>query len=619
MERIAIVGAGLMGHGIAQVFAVAGCPVKVYDPEASRLATLRERIRANLTDLGLDPDAAARVQPCDALEGAVAGADIVFEAAPEKLTLKQSLFAALERCASRDAVLASNTSVIPIGAIAASVATRDRVVGTHWWNPPYLVPLVEVIETEGTAPTTVAAMIALLERVGKTPVHVRKDVPGFVGNRLQHALWREAIALVQEGVCDARTIDTVVKAGFGRRLAVQGPLETADLVGLDLTLDIHENVLPHLDRTPGPLPRLAALVEAGKLGMKTGEGFRTWTPDEIKELRARTLAHLKTMAQADRGARQSRGGMAKSNKIIITCAVAGGIHTPTMSGALPYRPEDIARQAVDAAEAGAAILHLHARDPETGRPTPDPAVFMQFLPVIKQSCDAVINVTTGGWLNMTVEQRLAAPLVARPEMCSLNMGSMNFGIFPLADRYKDWRFDWEETYLRGTDDFIFRNTFRDIERILKMLGEEHGARFEHECYDVGHLYNLAHFLDRGLIKPPFFVQLIFGILGGIGPDMRNLIFMKETADRLFGDDYQWSVLAAGRFQVSFATQAAMMGGNLRVGLEDSLYIGRGRLAESNADQVRKIRQIVELLGYEIATPAEARAALKLKGGDRVGF
>lgn len=306
-------------------------------------------------------------------------------------------------------------------------------------------------------------------------------------------------------------------------------------------------------------------------------------------------------------------------KIIITCAVTGGIHTPTMSDALPYTPDDIASQATEAAEAGAAILHLHARDPQTGRPTPDPAVFMQFLPRIKQNCDAVINVTTGGGLNMTVEDRLAGPLQAKPEMCSLNMGSMNFGIYPLADRYKEWKFDWEKPYLRGTDDFIFRNTFKDIERILKMLGEEHGTRFEHECYDVGHLYNLAHFVDRGLVKPPFFVQLIFGILGGIGPEMRNLMFMKETADRLFGEDYRWSVLAAGRFQIPFATQAAMMGGNLRVGLEDSLYIGRGDLAESNAEQVSKIRRIVAELGYQAATPDEARELLGLKGGDRVGF
>jgi uncharacterized protein (DUF849 family) len=310
---------------------------------------------------------------------------------------------------------------------------------------------------------------------------------------------------------------------------------------------------------------------------------------------------------------------ARSEKVIITCAITGAIHTPTMSDALPVKPEEIAKQAIAAAEAGAAILHLHARDPKDGRPTPDPAVFMQFLPRIKQATDAVINVTTGGGLNMSVEQRLAAPLIAKPEMCSLNMGSMNFGIFRLADRYKSWKHDWEEAYLRSTDDFIFRNTFRDIERILRVLGEEHGTRFEHECYDVGHLYNLAHFVDRGLVKPPFFVQTIFGILCGIGADMRNLMFMRETADRLFGSDYRWSVLAAGRAQLPFATQAAMMGGDVRVGLEDSLYIGRGRLAGDNAQQVAKIRRILEELGHSIATPREAREILALKGGDKVGF
>jgi uncharacterized protein (DUF849 family) len=308
-----------------------------------------------------------------------------------------------------------------------------------------------------------------------------------------------------------------------------------------------------------------------------------------------------------------------SKKIIITCAVTGGIHTPTMSDALPITPDQIAEQAIAAAEAGASILHLHARDPIDGRPTPDPAVFMQFLPRIKQATDAVINITTGGGLTMTVDERLAAPLAASPEMCSLNMGTMNFALHPLADRYTNWKHAWEEPYLRGTKEFIFRNTFGDIERIYKMLGEEHGTKFEHECYDVGHLYNLAHCLDKGLFKPPVFLQLIFGILGGIGPDPENLMFMKRTADKLFGKDYRWSVLAAGRFQMPFATQAAMMGGNVRVGLEDSLFIERGKLAVSNAEQVAKIRRILEELGHEIATPAEARQVLGLKGGDRVSF
>ena len=307
------------------------------------------------------------------------------------------------------------------------------------------------------------------------------------------------------------------------------------------------------------------------------------------------------------------------SKVIITCAITGGIHTPTMSDALPVTPDQIAEQAIGAAEAGAAILHLHARDPKDGRPTPDPSVFMQFLPRIKQSCDAVINITTGGGQNMSLEERLAAPLAASPEMCSLNMGSMNFALHPLAKRYDQWRYSWEKPYLEASRDFIFRNTFGDIERIYRLLGEEHGTKFEHECYDVGHLYNLAYCMDQGWFKPPVFLQFVFGILGGIGADPENLVFMKRTADKLFGSDFQWSVLAAGRQQMPFATQSAMLGGNVRVGLEDSLFMGRGKLAANNAEQVTKIRTILEELGYEIATPAEAREILKLKGGDQVNF
>ena len=311
--------------------------------------------------------------------------------------------------------------------------------------------------------------------------------------------------------------------------------------------------------------------------------------------------------------------MRKTEKVIITCAVTGGIHTPTMSDALPITPDEIAHQSIEAAEAGASIIHLHARDPETGMPTPDPDVFMQFLPRIKQSCDAVLNITTGGGLGMTVEQRLAAPMRAQPEMCSLNMGSMNFALHPLATRHDGWKHEWEKPFLEASDDFIFRNTFRDIGYILEHLGKGHGTRFEHECYDIGHLYNLAHFVDAGVIEPPFLVQSIFGILGGIGAEMDNVMFMKQTADRLFGDDYVWSVLAAGRFQMPFVTQAAMLGGSVRVGLEDSLYIGKGKLAGSNAEQVAKIRRILEELGLGIATPDDARRILGLKGGDRVAF
>ncbi|MCA3366428.1 MAG: 3-keto-5-aminohexanoate cleavage protein [Roseomonas sp.] len=306
-------------------------------------------------------------------------------------------------------------------------------------------------------------------------------------------------------------------------------------------------------------------------------------------------------------------------KVIITCAVTGAIHTPSMSDYLPITPKEIAEQSIAAAEAGASIIHLHARDPQNGQPTPDPKVFMQFLPVIKQSTDAVINITTGGGLGMTLDERLAAPLLAKPEMCSLNMGSMNFNIAPSAARVKKFKYDCEKPYLEGTTNYIFRNTFQDIEQVVERLGKAHGTRFEFECYDVGHLYNLAHMLDRKIVEPPLFTQTIFGILGGIGAEPRNLMFMKETADRLFGKDYVWSVLAAGRNQMPFTTMAGMLGGNVRVGLEDSLWLGKGVQAKSNAEQVAKIRRILEELSLEIATPAEAREMLKLKGGDLVGF
>jgi len=311
--------------------------------------------------------------------------------------------------------------------------------------------------------------------------------------------------------------------------------------------------------------------------------------------------------------------MAIRSKVIITCAVTGSIHTPTMSPYLPLTPDEIAAQSIDAAEAGASIIHLHARDPRDGKPTPDPEVFMQFLPRIKQSCDAVINITTGGGHGMTLQERLAAPLRAKPEVCSLNMGSMNFGLFPMLNRYKEWKYDWEPKHLENSRDFIFRNTFKDIEEVLKALGEGCGTKFEFECYDVGHLYTLAHFLDRKLVKPPLFVQTIFGILGGIGADTENLAHMKRIADKLFGDQYAWSVLAAGRHQLPFVTMAAVMGGNVRVGLEDSIYVGKGQLAKSNGDQVRRIRTILENLSLEIASPTEAREILKLKGGDMVAF
>ena len=308
-----------------------------------------------------------------------------------------------------------------------------------------------------------------------------------------------------------------------------------------------------------------------------------------------------------------------SSKVIITCAVTGSVHTPTMSPHLPVTPDEIARDAIAAAEAGASILHLHARNPDDGRPTADPAVFMQFLPRIKQSTDAVINITTGGSSLMTVDDRLAAPLQAQPEMCSLNMGSMNFALFPMLDKPREWKHAWEPELLEATRGTIFKNTFADMETILERLGRGCGTRFEFECYDVGHLYNLAHLRDRGLVEGPIFLQFVLGILGGIGADPDNLIHMKRIADKLFGDTYRFSVLAAGRQQIPMITMAAAMGGSVRVGLEDSLYDGPGKLARSNADQVRRIRQILDGLSLDVATPAEAREMLGLKGGDRVAF
>ena len=307
------------------------------------------------------------------------------------------------------------------------------------------------------------------------------------------------------------------------------------------------------------------------------------------------------------------------SKIIITCAVTGSIHTPTMTPYLPITPEEIAADGIRAAEAGAAVLHLHARNPANGHPSADPSLFMDFLGRIGNVSNVVVNLTTGGSAIMTLEERLAGPRKAAPEMCSLNLGSMNFGLFPAVERYNQWKHDWEKPFLENTRDMIFKNTFRDIEIIFEEMGRQRGARFEFECYDVGHLYTLAHVADRGLITPPFFIQFVFGVLGGIGADLDNLMHMKRICDKLFGTDFLFSVLAAGRHQMPLATAAATLGGHVRVGLEDSIYIARGTLAKSNAEQVTKIRTIVEHLGREVATPDEARAMLHLKGRAETGF
>ena len=310
--------------------------------------------------------------------------------------------------------------------------------------------------------------------------------------------------------------------------------------------------------------------------------------------------------------------MATKRKVIITCAPTGAIHTPSMSPYLPVTPQEIGDAALAAAKEGAAILHLHARDPSDGRPTQDPAVFQQFLPRIKAETDAVINITSGGSPHMTVEERLKPAHHFKPEVASLNMGSMNFGLYPMLDRFKEFKHDWERQHLANSRDLIFKNTFKDIEYILTSCGAN-GTRFEYECYDISHLYNLAHFVDRGLAKPPFFVQSVFGLLGGIGPHPEDLMHMRRTADRLFGSDYVWSILGAGRHQIPLATLGVAQGSNVRVGLEDSLWIEAGKLAESSAAQVVKIRQVIEGLSLEIATPDEARAMLGLKGAANTNF
>ncbi|SEE38800.1 Uncharacterized conserved protein, DUF849 family [Rhizobiales bacterium GAS191] len=307
-----------------------------------------------------------------------------------------------------------------------------------------------------------------------------------------------------------------------------------------------------------------------------------------------------------------------ARKVIITCAVTGSIHTPSMSPHLPVTAQEIGEAAIGAAEAGAAIVHLHARDPKDGRPDQSIEGFAPFLKVIKQRSNCVVNITTGGAATMTIEERLKPVAVFKPEVASLNMGTMNFGLFPMLARFQNFKHDWERPYLEGSKERIFKNTFADIERILTTCADN-GTRFEIECYDIGHLYTLSHFVDRGLVKPPFFVQSVFGILGGIGAHPEDVMQMKRTADRLFGSAYHWSVLGAGRNQMPIAAMSAAMGGNVRVGLEDSLWLGPGKLAESNAAQVRHVRQIIEGLGLAIASPDEAREALELKGGDRVEF
>lgn len=307
------------------------------------------------------------------------------------------------------------------------------------------------------------------------------------------------------------------------------------------------------------------------------------------------------------------------SKIIISCAITGSIHTPSMSPYLPVTPEQIAQSAIGAAKAGAAILHLHARHPVTGKPSAALADYMAFLPTIRAATDAVLNLTTGGNAMMTLDERLIAPLAVAPEMCSLNMGTMNFALYPMLAKRTEWLHDWEEPFLRDSEDQVFKNTPRDIAGVLQRMGNDRGARFEFECYDVSHLHMLRHFVDRGMVDGPIFIQFVMGVLGGIPAEPEHFMYLKQTADRLFGANYAFSVLAAGRQQMPMAAMAAGMGGHVRVGLEDNLYIARGQLARSNAEQVEKVRGLVEALGRTVASPDEARAMLDLKGRDAVAL
>lgn len=308
----------------------------------------------------------------------------------------------------------------------------------------------------------------------------------------------------------------------------------------------------------------------------------------------------------------------EKRKVIITCAITGAIHTPSMSKYLPVTPNEIADAAILAAQAGASILHLHARDPENGKPTQNPEIFKKFLPLIIKETDAVINITTGGSPHMTVQERMIPASIFKPELASLNMGSMNFGLYPMLDRFSEFNHTWEKDNLEKSRDLVFKNTFQDIETILQ-IGEDNGTRFEFECYDISHLYNLKHFVDRNLVKPPFFIQSVFGLLGGIGAHPEDLMHMKRTADRLFGDDYQWSILGAGKNQMTLASIGAAQGANVRVGLEDSLWLEPGKLARSSKDQVSKVRSILEELSLDVAAPNEVRDMLDLKGSKNVSF
>ena len=474
-----------------------------------------------------------------------------------------------------------------------------------------------------------------MAEAGQQPIVMRREIDGFVVNRLQGALLHEAFRLVADGYAGVEDVDTCIRDGLALRWAFMGPFETIDLnapAGVrdyaeryeGMYAEMFESMTRRVPWSGATLDR----VEAQRREHLPADGLaqrQIWRDLRLMEL----AAHKERLRQGgaalnpipfpivDSPSRRPPARASSSleqkhvpGKVIITCAITGAIHTPSMSPHLPIQPEHIAREAIAAAEAGAAILHLHARNPENGKPDQTPEAFARFLPQVKQGTNAVINITSGGSPYMRVEERVRPAAQFKPEVASLNMGSINFGLYHLLNKYTEFQFEWEREHLEATRDLIFRNSFKDIEYILSTC-YDNGTRFEFECYDIAHLYNLAHFADRGLVKAPFFVQSVFGLLGGIGTHPEDVIHMRRTADRLFGKDYRWSVLGAGASQFRIAAQSAAMGGNVRVGLEDSLWAGKGRLAQSNAEQVRSVRQIIEGLGLQIATPEDARRILQL--------
>ncbi len=498
---------------------------------------------------------------------------------------------------------------------------RARCLVGHPVNPPHLVPLVELCGTPWTSPESIDRARNIYREIGQVPVTINREINGFVLNRLQGALLAEAFRLVGEGYISAEDLDHTVKDGLGLRWSFLGPFETIEL-------NAPGGIPDYCARYTGFYRELASAAAGPEVyqSPNVDRVIAAWPhqPTAGAYRRADTAAQRtaggfgRPQGQADRQTlidRLQESEPTMSRKVIITCAVTGAIHTPSMSKALPVTPQEIADAAVDAAEAGAAIVHLHARNPKTGQPDQSPEAFAPFLKIIKQRSNCVINLTTGGAPTMTVDERVRPAAVYKPEVASLNMGSMNFAFFGMLNRFKKFEHDWELKHLQNKD-IVFRNTFQDIEYVLKTLSET-GTRFEFECYDTAHLYNLNYFLEQGMVKPPLFVQTVFGLQGGTGAHPEDVLHMKRTADRLFGDKMVWSVLGAGRNQLPIAAMAAAMGGNIRVGLEDSLWAAPGRMAASNAEQVTLARKIIEGLGLQVATSDEAREILDLKGGDKL--